>query len=184
MRFKYFYLIFFLLLLAFSCHDRRANPSAVAQAKKLYGKKIKLPAEYLSIASGEGVFSIDTELSKPLKIVTYLDKNSCSECALKIFNHWEELLKEVSGYSFGFIPIVFPNDISALKDAMSALQIDFPLFYDKDNKFLKINKLEKTLARNRTFLLDANNKIIVIGEPLASDELWRVYKNTLKRLNE
>jgi len=179
---KWTLLLLILSFCSFSCENR--NPDAVAQAKKLYGKKIKFPKEYLSVATNEGTTSINTELAKPLKIVTYLDKNSCSECALKILKHWEELLQELSDYSIGFVPVVYPNDITDLKETLQVLQIDFPLFYDKENKFLKINKLEKTLARNRSFLLSADNKIIVIGEPLASGELWQVYKNSMKRLNE
>ena len=134
-------LLLILLLCAFSCEN--SNPDAVAQAKKLYGKKIKFPMEYLSVGIAESTLSVGTELTKPLKIVTYLDKNSCSECALKILKHWERLLQEVSNYPVAFVPVVFPNDTTGLKNALQALQIDFPLFYDTENKFLKINKLEK-----------------------------------------
>lgn len=169
----------FLSLCAFACEDAN-DPNAISQAKKLYGKKIEFPTQYFSLGSGERIFSIDAELAKPLKIVTYLDKNSCSECALRILLRWEELLHEISGDLVGFIPVVYPNDLSDLTDALQILQINFPLFYDVENIFLNMNKLEKTLARNRTFLLDSNNKIIVIGEPLASQKLWQVYKNTAK----
>jgi len=135
--------------------------------------------KYFSLGVGKRVLSIDVELAKPLKIVTYIDKNSCSECSMRILLHWSELLREVSGDSVGFIPVIYPNNASDLMDALKTLQIDFPLLYDIDNMFLNMNKLGKTLARNRTFLLDSNNKIIVIGEPLVSEKLWKVYKNTL-----
>ena len=165
---------------AFACESTN-NPNAAAQAQKLYGQKVKFPTSYLSIAAGEEALSIDTELAKPLKIVTYLDKNSCSECALRILLHWNEYIQNVSDDSVGFIHVVYPNDASDLKEALKALQIDFPLFYDKENKFLKMNKMEKTLARNRSFLLDAHNRITVVGEPLGSETLWRVYTNAIER---
>jgi len=92
--------------------------------------------------------------------------------------------KEVSDEPVGFIPVVYPNEMIDLIDALKALQIEFPLFYDTENKFLEINKMEKTLARNRTFLLDAHNKIIVVGEPLALNKLWKLYKNTLKKARQ
>ena len=173
--------VFFLLLAmcAFACGEAKA-PDAIAQAKKLYGEKIEFPAEYFSIVAEGKTFSIDEELAKPLKIVTYLDKNSCSECALKILLHWSKLLQELSGNSIGFIPVIYPSDTSELIDALEKLQIGFPLLYDIEDKFLDINKLRNALAINRTFLLDSDNKIIVIGEPLASEKLWQVYKNTLK----
>ncbi|MDR2586137.1 MAG: hypothetical protein LBC84_07980 [Prevotellaceae bacterium] len=147
----------------------------------MYGKKIEFPTKYLPLGVGERAFSIGAELAKPLKIVTYIDKNSCSECALRILLHWNSLLQELSDVSVGFIPVIYPNDISELVDVLQTMQIDFPLLYDTENVFLKMNKLNRTLAVNRTFLLDSNNKIIVIGEPLASERLWMVYKNALKK---
>ena len=182
MRCKSLLLVLLLSLCAVACRES-ANPDPVAQAKKLYGKKITFPTEHLSLTGAEDAVSIDAELAKPYKIVTYLDENSCSECALQILKHWETLLGEVSDYSVGFVPVVYPNDTTGLKNALQALQINSPLFYDKENHYIKMNKLEKVLARNRTFMLDGNNKITVIGEPF-SDPLWQVYKNTIKTLNE
>ena len=182
MRFNFIVFFLFLIFGVFSCEN--TNPDAITQAKKLYGKKIKFPKDCISLGADEHVHSIDFNLTKQLKIVTYLDKNSCSECALNILKHWEMFLQEVSDYPIAFVPVVYPNDTTDLKNALKALQIDFLLFYDKENKFLKMNKMEKTLARNRSFLLNADNKIIVIGEPLASEELWQVYKNAIKRLIE
>ena len=170
----------FLFLFAFACENAK-EPNAIFQAKKLYGKKIEFPASYFPIAAEGRAFSIDAELAKPLKIVTYIDKNSCSECALRILLHWSKLLEELSGDTVGFIPVVYPIDVIDLIEALNNLHIDLPLFYDIDDMFLKMNKLEKALAKNRTFLLDSDNKIIVIGEPLASAKLWQLYKDVLER---
>jgi hypothetical protein len=114
--------IFFLFLsiCAFACGETKV-PDTVAQAKKLYGKKIAFPAECFSIVAGVETFSIDAELAKPLKIVTYLDKNSCSECAMKILLHWNKLLQELPDNSIGFIPVVYPSDTSELIDALEKL---------------------------------------------------------------
>ena len=84
--------LLFFLLCVFSCEDANA-PNAITQAKKLYGRTIKFPTEYFPVVAGEGAFSISAELAKPFKIVTYLDKNSCSECALRVLLHWRELLQ-------------------------------------------------------------------------------------------
>ena len=47
---------------------------------------------------------------------------------------------------------------------------------------LKNNKLTNILARNRTFLLDAQNHIILVGEPLNNPQLWKLYKNRIQTL--
>jgi hypothetical protein len=159
-------------------------PNALEQAKKLYGKKIEFPAAYLSVAAADSIPPIDEELARRFRIVTYLDQQSCTECALQILSHWQELLAEIPPQiSVGFVPVVYPNDTAELKRALQTLQIDRPLLYDKENEFLGTNKLEKILARNRSFLLDESDRIVVIGEPLISAELWQVYKNTLEKLN-
>ena len=184
---KGFYRIILLLLFLLSCVAgcrQSGNPNALEQAKKLYGRKIHFPTDYLSVTTGGSTLSIDSELAKPLKIVTCLDQNTCSECSLQILKQWQELIADIpQEISVGFIPIVYPNDTTELRRALQILGIGLPLFYDKENKYPRTNKLEKTLARNRSFLLDKDNRIVVIGEPLASAELWQLYKNALKKLN-
>ncbi len=165
------------LLLFLSCGN--SDSDIATEAKKLYGKKIKFPETYTSFSVANEKGSIDEELVKQLKIVTYLDQNACTECALSILKQWELFLQDITEYNVGFIPVIYPQDQAELGNALEMLLIEFPLLYDTHDTFLKDNKIEKVHPINQTYLLDAKNKAIVVGEPIYSKALWEVYMETI-----
>ena len=53
--------------------------------------------------------------------------------------------------------------------------------YDAKNRFKKQNRLDVSYL-NRTFLLDKNNRIVLVGEPLGNPTLWKLYVDTANKL--
>lgn len=159
------------------------EPELIRQAKRLLGRKIELPVQYVSVPAAVGTVRLEDELAKPYKIITYLDRNACTKCALSVLKDWEEHLRDIPKEQVGFIPVIYPIDRSELKMVVTALQLEYPLLYDVDNKFIDKNKLGGIRAVNRSFLLDSHSRIVVIGEPLNSGKLWMLYKNTLNTLS-
>lgn len=54
------------------------------------------------------------------------------------------------------------------------------MFYDSD-VFKVENKLD-VLDQNRTFLLDRNNKIVLVGEPFSLPRLADLYKKQIQKM--
>ena len=166
-----------IILSLIACNGEDSD--AVRQARKLYGKKIEFSGNYISLSASDSISSLDA-LKKDYKIVTYLDSNACSQCALSILNLWQGMVAEIDNKNTGFVVVTYPGDKSQLKNALIDLKIDVPLLYDTDNKFIKSNKLDGIMAVNRTFLLDKDNRIVIVGEPLNRPNVWQLYKNMLK----
>lgn len=179
MKFK---IIVFLVCAGWFSACRSSESELIRQAKRLSGKKIELPAHYVAIPAATGAIRLEEELAKPYKIITYLDRNACTKCALSVLKDWEEHLRDISPEQVGFVPVIYPIDRSELKTVVKALQLEYPLLYDVDNVYLDKNRLTDVLAVNRSFLIDPHNRIVVIGEPLNSAKLWALYKNTLHML--
>lgn len=168
--------ILIISFLIISCGSKESR--LLREAKKLYGKQIVLPSEYESL-SISGIPDITDEMHKRYKIVTYIDSSSCSECAFKIVKQWDELLKDIPAHAdVGFIPVMYPYNKEEIGKLLELYAIEWPLLYDVRNEFIAKNRL-KVLARNKTFLLDENNRIIVVGEPLNAAPLWDVYKKAM-----
>lgn len=173
-------LLFCLLLLGIGCTNNEK-----LQIIYLTGKQIQIDTSYQSFSVRDEEPSLKSalhEFEKPIKIITYMDRSSCTQCAMQILIEWNNLVKEVESDSVGFVIIIYPTDKIELKTALSALKLQNSLLYDTNNNFLKDNKLTNILARNRTFLLDKNNKIILVGEPLNKTKLWELYKNSIQTL--
>jgi hypothetical protein len=155
-----------------------SDSGLVSEARRLYGKRIVLPSNYESI-SYSGVPNVSNGIAKKFKLVTYIDSTTCGECAFRLVKEWDELLKEIPETSdVGFIPIIYPSDREEIRGLLGLFRIEWPLLYDTNNKFLTENKLQ-VRSRNKTFLLDEKNRIIVIGEPLKAPALWSVYKEAM-----
>ncbi len=88
------------------------------------------------------------------------------------------------GRDVGFVAIAYPGDKESLASALTELDISLPILYDVDNSFLSLNRLEHIRARCRTFLLDGQNRVILVGEPLNSPKLKGLYKATIQSLYE
>ena len=111
-----------------------------------------------------------------------MDRSSCTQCAMQILIEWNKILQEIKSDSVGFVTIVYPTDKAELESALNVLKLPNTFLYDTHNNYLKDNKLTDILARNRTFLLDKNDKIVLVGEPLHKPKLWDLYKKSIQIL--
>lgn len=59
-------------------------------------------------------------------------------------------------------------------------KFEHPIFYDTLNKMEKLNHFPKNNTF-RTFLLDKNNHVILVGNPIGNKTLWNLYKQIITR---
>ncbi|MDR2410159.1 MAG: hypothetical protein LBE13_18905, partial [Bacteroidales bacterium] len=57
------------------------------------------------------------------------------------------------------------------------LYFDYPIIYDKHNSFDKLNHFPP--LPYRTFLLDKDNKVILVGSPINNPKLLEIYMNIM-----
>ena len=59
---------------------------------------------------------------------------------------------------------------------------DASIFVDYDNKFGSSNKFLPSEEELHCFLLDSEDKIVLVGNPMFSNSVFNLYKNKLKEL--
>lgn len=118
----------------------------------------------------------------PLKVVLYID-GDCSTCLLKI-GFWKEFVSEMNKQKlFDFSVVVYAfssfeeNMRSYLKEEWNGL---YQWQFDKNKSFITKNELYD--IRLQTVLLDADNNVILIGDPLLNPTLRQLYSKTIKSL--
>ena len=112
-----------------------------------------------------------------IKIVTYIYDLTCSSCGLRILQVWQELLKD-TGREVSFVIIAHSDAKDEIRMALDDLKIEYPVYCDPDDGYIKDNNLS-VKAIYRSFLLDKNNRVVVVGEPLNRPELWKLYKQAI-----
>lgn len=105
------------------------------------------------------------------KIVNYQDRNGCTPCKLQP-HKWYSIINELD--SIGNIPVILIIESDSLKINESNL----PIYYDANNSFFIANDLPSD-SRFHCFLLDENNKVILIGNPVQNPKIKELYLRTI-----
>jgi len=115
------------------------------------------------------------------KILVYIDSVGCSGCRLGLVE-WKAIIDrcQSKGYDVGFLFVVQSSDYLKLEQKLEQKNFTYPLIYDVQDNFNRMNKFPKD-DKYRTFLLDKDNKVVLIGSPIRSDKIWELYFNVLSK---
>lgn len=152
--------------------------------QKWLNKVLIIPENLEIHEANQDIDSLETKFySAGIKIVTYLN-GDCSACILDL-NKWKEYIFNGDlDKDIVFLFFVYSTDYSVF-EMMNRTEIHFPypLIYDNLNQFYKANNIPSNRLL-QTFLLDSNNKIILIGNPIYSEKLKELYTIEIKRLKK
>jgi len=148
------------------------------QIKNMYNRKISFPVGYVSLSCDDTTFSVDSLLKKDIKMVSYIDDLPCTSCGIRKLNKWIATV-DCLDRDLPYIIIVRSSDKELLFKSIDTMQLSRPLMFYDTPVFGQKNKLEEVVARNKTFLLNKENRIILVGEPFYNKKLFSLYKRTI-----
>jgi hypothetical protein len=70
------------------------------------------------------------------------------------------------------------NGINELKQLFKNNGFDCPVFMDMENTIMKLNNFPKE-QDFRCFLLDRDNKVVMVGNPVLNPGIWALYKKII-----
>ncbi|MDF9830593.1 DUF1573 domain-containing protein [Parabacteroides sp. PF5-6] len=110
------------------------------------------------------------------KVLAYVDSTGCVSCKLQLLK-WREWIREVETVTGKAVPFVFffhakkPRDIIY---TMKRDQFDYPVCLDTEGELNRLNHFPTDMAF-QTFLLDRENRVVVIGNPIHSPSVKELY---------
>lgn len=175
--FYYMLAIFFLLLTLSCCNLKEQGEEKII--KSFLGHELQIPTNQDSIY-WEGKEIPLSSLNTPYIIVNHIDSSGCISCKIRTLD-WK-LFKEK-------MDSLFPQQVSILFFIQSIktkeLEWDFkgnafnsPIYYDPYGLLQKKNNLPVE-ERYHTFLINAQKKILLIGNPINNSSLMELYIKTL-----
>ena len=161
-------------LLCFSCHSEKRQ--AMRIVKEWHGKEIVFPASLQPKILTRDTICTDL-LEKKYKVVLHVDSTGCSECKLQLYA-WKKFMEEFQtcSDSLAFIYVIQNKNIRKIAILCRQNKFNYPIFYDLDGEMDKINKLHKN-EKYRCFLLDQDNRIKVLGNPINNLAIKEMYQN-------
>lgn len=162
------------LLLSSSCKEDKKDRIAHL-VTEWQGKQIIFPQDITFTRYITGTVEQPIP-NTPYKILVYVDSLGCVSCKLQL-PKWKELMAYTDSISNQKVSCLFFFHVKDYKEIRYLLKrdgFDFPIFIDKDDQLNKLNKFPVDITF-QTFLLDKDNKVVVIGNPIHNLAVKELY---------
>ena len=175
---KYLTLIMCVWMLA-SCEESREE-AMLRLVQEWNGKEIKFPTR--SVFTIQGKDTVDFQFQNAeYKVVTYVDSVGCTGCKLQL-PRWKELMTEVDSLTGGRVPFLFyfhPKNLKELRFLTRREGFTYPVCFDEKDDFNYLNHFPSE-SMFQTFLLDKENRVIALGNPIQNPKVKELYLNLIK----
>lgn len=172
---RYLILVFALLLI--SCNNSRKK-DVITLLQHWDGREVRFPNH--SIFTIQGRDTVDFSIENKCKILTYIDSTGCTSCKLR-FPDWMEFMHAVDSLrpdSVQFLFFFFPKKGTEIYQSLLADRFIYPICIDEEDSLNKLNNFPSNMAF-QTFLLDKDNKVLAIGNPIYTSKIKELYINIL-----
>ncbi|MBP3788495.1 MAG: hypothetical protein J6I52_02635 [Prevotella sp.] len=163
---------------SFSCSSNRQSEKIIDE---WIGKEIILDGAIYTI---EGYDTVDYSLDTfEYKILNYVDSEGCTGCKMKL-EEWKDYIAHVDSLYQGKVGFVFcfaTNSLRTIRFLLSERNFRHPVYIDTSNIFCKKNDIPNNYLL-QTFLLNRNNKIIAIGNPIVNSKIEKLYNKVFQNI--
>lgn len=171
--------IAFILLVAitlFACNKKNDQQTEVEKiVTEWVGKTIHFPANMTLSVYGKDTL-LPRFYSTPYKILFFGDSTGCTSCKLKLFL-WQKLIAEADSTLAGKLSFIFcfqPKNRKYIDFMLRRDKFSYPVIIDETNQLNQLNHFPEN-PQFQCFLLNSNNKVISVGNPVHNPNIWKLY---------
>ena len=173
MRAILYVLCFFLSIV--SCSQSEQKEQVITLLQEWQGNRIVIPDSMYTIQGNR--YFVDTALYR-YRILNYVDSVGCLSCNLKL-QEWNMLSKEFQDKNCQVTPlfVFYPGNVAKIREIRTLAKnnkTDFPIIIDTLNVINRLNKFPED-TRFHTYLLDKDNKVLAIGNPVLNPAVKELY---------
>lgn len=177
-----FYILLIVIVLS-SCKDSPRDEIA-RLVKEWDGKEIRFPGSPVFTIQGKDTVDFSFRNTE-YKVVSYVDSIGCISCKLQLAN-WTAFIQEVDSLTGRTVPFILclhnPN-VEEMRRIVRKDDFQYPVFIDEKGTFDALNHFPTNMTF-QTFLLDKNNKIVAIGNPVLNPKVKELYLEKLTGMQE
>ena len=175
-----------LLILAggYSCNVKQHGIKKDVQA--MLSKQIEFPPFQTAVLNGKDTILPVGRQAGMAKMIIYYDSLLCSSCKLSRLSEWGPIVAYSRSTRQDFIPVfIFSPSAHNRHNFELALRgnpFDTPIYVDDKGEFLKLNSFVPQNHMCHVMLVDKNNRVLLVGNPLENTKLWDLYYTTIREL--
>lgn len=174
---KYIYMTLLFVLCLFSCKENNRKEAEMI-LKEWTDKEVVFPTKIAFSIQGRSTTDFSIQDSE-YKVVAYVDSSGCTSCKLHL-SQWKEFIHYTdSTYNnTQFLFFFFPKNARDIYHTLLADKFTYPICIDTLDSFNKLNHFPSDV-RFQTFLLDKDNKVVAIGNPVHNPKIKEIYLNII-----
>lgn len=162
------------MLLFVACQDKQKE-DIKQLVSEWQGKEVLFPQDlvFTRFVSDTVDFRIP---ESSYKVLVYVDSIGCTSCKLQL-HRWKELIQYTDSVTQGAVPFLFffqSNDKKEIRYILKRDNFDKPICLDLSDRLNQLNRFPSD-SRFQTFLLDKDNKVVVIGNPIHNPNVRELY---------
>lgn len=165
------YIIFFIIGVLFTSCKENEKELFSRLVREWDGKKIVYQHDMRFV-------TLDNDTNYLFKneytIVTYVDSMGCTNCKLQL-PQWKRLIAQLdSSKNTSVLFFLHSKDKKEMINVLKRDNFTHPVCFDEEDAFNKLNKLPTDMAF-QTFLLDKDNRVVAIGNPIRNPKVKELY---------
>ena len=177
-------LFLFAVLCIFSCKENRTRKEVAKILSEWTGKEILFPENTPCYVAGKNAPPelCNEWFQKEYKILMYVDSAGCSSCRLNL-SVWQQLVEEADSLfhgSVGFLLYFQPKSEREMASLFAGNRFTYPVFMDLNGSINRLNRFRPEM-QYQCFLLDKDNKVVMMGNPALNPRIWELYKEQIGR---
>ena len=166
--------IFLLLLVLCMVSCGRQAMDAQFIVREWTGKEILFPQNSVFTIGGKD--TVEMSHSFPYKVLSYIDPNGCLSCKLQL-SEWKQFVKYLDYLKIDSVQCLFysaPQNKASLLHEFEVNLFHYPVCIDERDSLNKLNHFPSEMEF-QTFLLDKDNKVLAIGNPVLNPGVKELY---------
>lgn len=167
-----------LLIFSFSCGGR-GKEKIVDILSIWQDKEVVFPKNVIFTRYGKDTLDYKIPTSK-YKILLYVDSGGCTSCKLQLLR-WKSFIQYLNSNCKDSISVLLffhTKDKEKIWDMLKWNDFDLPVSIDYEDSLNILNNFPREMIL-QTFLLDENNKVKIIGNPVYNTKIKDLYTKLL-----
>lgn len=172
-----------IIIFTSGCKKMKHKTEVKKRVTEWVGKEIRYPENLQCNFSGKDTISAYcTDLLRAkYKILLYVDSTGCTSCKLQL-SEWNDLINEMRNLPkdrLSFLFFFYPKEKLELQYLLKKDRFYYPVFIDTKDRINQLNKFPNQ-ASYQCLLLDKDNKVLMLGNPVQNPKIWELYKRQIE----
>lgn len=135
----------------------------------------------LECINNRDITPICKEIFMPNKFIIYYDSLDCSSCRISHLVDIYPIYEMADTINFTVITIFSPSceNMEEVIEQLMMLNHPIPIYVDTQKSFSRINEKIPSDYRFHNFLIDNNNRVIYVGNPLTNTQMSKLFIQTI-----